>query len=284
MTDNKEEWTDEEKAAACETIGAVPTLAPFPYDNGVYVIASNGKYVLVALGTEQRNQPGFIPRLQMPGNGTMQPVGVLMTNEPLADWECTPKKYVEDNFVAKNLSVTSKNSPIVYTNDTIRDHYLGAIEDDYKAYAIPMIYGATAGKREVAGWLLTGTPVNDYHAANKKYVDDLVASSHMVNISDMSERYTPDTLPAGTSSDNGKRVLVQESDGLYYYSYDSSASTWNKGYKIKGSTLYLNLKDGCMYRYTNSTNTTPYPNFIQMTVSVETIKNLQAQINELKAQ
>lgn len=108
---------------------------------------------------------------------------------------------------------------------------------------------------------------------NKTQINDLVDSSHMVNITDLSERYTPDTLPTGTASDNGKRVLVKESDGLYYYSYESSLKTWKKGYKIKGSTLYLNLADSCMYRYTNNDKTTPYPNFIKMTISPATVEN-----------
>lgn len=75
--------------------------------------------------------------------------------------------------VKKDANVTTNLSPLVYTNDTARNHYLATNYRDYVAYNIPMLYGCTAGKDVVNAFLLTATPVNNYHAANKKYVDEL---------------------------------------------------------------------------------------------------------------
>lgn len=53
---------------------------------------------------------------------------------------------------------------------------------------------------------------------------------------------------------------------------------WEQGYKIQGSTLYVNLEDNTLYRYTNDTNTKPYPNFVKLssgtTSGGATIENL----------
>ena len=97
ITTNTEEWTDEDKAKACETIGAVKTDTE-----------KSGKY----------------------------------------------------------------NSPLVYTNDEDTKHYLATHHSGFIVYNIPMIYGAVSGRDAVSGWLVSGLPINDYHAANKKYVDD----------------------------------------------------------------------------------------------------------------
>lgn len=70
----------------------------------------------------------------------------------------------------------SGNAPFVYTNDKKNRHYLATLNSEYNVYNIPMIYGAVAGKDEINGYLITAVPVNPYHAANKKYVDDLIAS------------------------------------------------------------------------------------------------------------
>lgn len=48
---------------------------------------------------------------------------------------------------------------------------------------------------------------------------------------------------------------------------------WQQGYKIKNDTLYVNLEDNSLYRYTNDKNTTPYPNFIKITSSNKELKS-----------
>ena len=55
-------------------------------------------------------------------------------------------------------------------------HYLGNTEGNFRPYAIPMVYGSTAGKVAPSGNLITGTPVNLYHCANKAYVDTAIST------------------------------------------------------------------------------------------------------------
>lgn len=117
---------------------------------------------------------------------------------------------------------------------------------------------------------------------NKTEVKDLIASSHTVNITQMASVYPNEAAiqKIAPSEGNGARYLVWVWEGndkkLFYYSYNDPAGNntgrWEKGYQIKGSTLYLNLADGCMYRYTNNPNTPTYPHFIKMTISPATIE------------
>ena len=98
-------------------------------------------------------------------------VGITTNTETLTDEEkASACEWV--GAVKKDASVATNLSPLVYTNDTAKNHYLATNYRDYVAYNIPMLYGAASGKDVVTAYLLTATPVNDYHAANKKYVDD----------------------------------------------------------------------------------------------------------------
>lgn len=111
--------------------------------------------------------------------------------------------------------------------------------------------------------------------ASEEYVDQKVESSHMVNITQMHTIYNNyDELKGVIPSEgNGARYVVRTNGKtpLYYYSYNASTKEWEKGYQLKGSTLFLNLNDGCLYRYTNSATTKPYPNFIRMTLNPDDI-------------
>lgn len=121
---------------------------------------------------------------------------------------------------------------------------------------------------------------------DKTEVNDLIASSHMVNITQMRDVYPNEAaiqeIELGEPG-RGARYLVwvkeeeeeDDDEKLFYYTYNPDlpkGSQWVKGYQIKGSTLYLNLQDGCMYRYTNSKETDTYPHFIKMTISPATIE------------
>lgn len=109
-----------------------------------------------------------------------------------------------------------------------------------------------------------------------KVVTEAINSSHVVNVTQMSTIYDNESeLPSLGTSGNGARYLVKSNGALplFYYSYNASQDLWKKGYQIKGSTLYLNLEDGSLYRYTNNTNTLPYSNFIKITLSPEVIEN-----------
>ena len=77
---------------------------------------------------------------------------------------------------------------LIYTTDydgstpsasTTNVHYLGNTENNFRPYAIAMVYGTTAGRTAPSGNLITGTPVNSYHCANKAYVDSKIATAHI---------------------------------------------------------------------------------------------------------
>ena len=106
------------------------------------------------------------------------------------------------------------------------------------------------------------------------YIDDLVASSHMVNITQMSTIYDSEEAIQGKVPDegNGARYLVKTNGSLplFYYSYNASEKKWEKGYQIKPSTIYLNLQDNAMYRYTMSS-----PYFIKLAPNVQEFQEVK---------
>jgi hypothetical protein len=138
--------------------------------------------------------------------------------------------------------------------------------NEYVSMGVP----STEDIEEIAGRL-----ADEKILIAKDEIEDKIESSHMVNITRIFTPYPTEEQinsivpPEG----HGARYVVSTNGKppLYYYSYDANTKTWVKGYQLKGSTLYLNLSDGCMYRYTNSTTTKPYPNFIKMTKSVTEI-------------
>ena len=93
LTTNTETWTDEEKASACETIGAVQRKPN--NDNGwnrVYGMNSTGNEVVYRVANGIQANTIAIRGVN----------GVVMCGTPSGDNDAVPKKYVEDNFVAKS--------------------------------------------------------------------------------------------------------------------------------------------------------------------------------------
>ena len=135
-------------------------------------ISGDTLYLIPAYDSDIARQTSANYRALMPRHiSKIVKVGITTNTETLTDeekasacgWLGAVKK---DASVARNLS------PLVYTNDTANNHYLATNYRDYVVYNIPMLYGGTAGKDAVNAHLLTAIPVNNYHAANKKYVDD----------------------------------------------------------------------------------------------------------------
>lgn len=97
-TTNTEEWTDEEKAAACETIGAVKqaTTTSLWY---IYGREGNKDKIFGSISSANNAKiaSGSIPRYQHSSNDTeTDPASVLLTGTPQYSYHATPKKYVDD--------------------------------------------------------------------------------------------------------------------------------------------------------------------------------------------
>ena len=86
--------------------------------------------------------------------------GTVATAIPKSDKDATPKKYVEDNFVAK---VTTGNRNQAYTVDTNNQQVMMHISEDPAAWAL--------ARRYTNGRLQVGTPVGVNDATTKAYVD-----------------------------------------------------------------------------------------------------------------
>ena len=96
-TDNKEEWTDEERAAACGTIGAVKQVAydiklvPPNGNDGTYwgvVYAKSYENKEVAFPVANQNRNYTIPIREHNGN--------FYVGTPKNTWHCANKGYVDD--------------------------------------------------------------------------------------------------------------------------------------------------------------------------------------------
>lgn len=161
-------------------------------------------YIIPAYDNEVTKQDQYSYKALLPRHiSKVVKVGITTNTETLTDEEKTSAcDWI--GAVKKDASVATNLSPLVYTNDTARNHYLATTHRDYVAYNIPMLYGGTAGKDNVNAYLLTATPVNDYHCANKKYVDgalSLIESTVSITIEGTStENYTAN-VPAYRKND-----------------------------------------------------------------------------------
>ena len=162
LTTNTETLTDEEKASACDWLGAMVKPAK---DTGGYMVipAFNDK------GEQVTVRVSYSPLQYALAPYTTG--GILVSNTPTSALHCANKQYVDDGFVA--IEENTESVPYVYTDDKNYKHYLANVDSKYKVYNIPMIFGSTAGKNKPdTGYLLTNDPVNAYHCANKQYVDE----------------------------------------------------------------------------------------------------------------
>ena len=118
----------------------------------------------------------------------------LLTNEPQEDLDCVNKKYIEDNFIAV---------PATDEQKALACETIGAVSKATDKSGYIRVYGASASTNNPvmisvqlpsydfteasknsrtglaqykAGNLGCAIPLEDYHTANKKYVDDLIAA------------------------------------------------------------------------------------------------------------
>ena len=118
-----------------------------------------------------------MPTYQSVPGGNQIPIskngGRITTNTPTEDLDCTNKKYVDDNFVAKPTSTAFGNYVIPYVVTTAGQQ--GVIGDIIK---IETGNGTNSiARRGANGTLEVGTPTVDAHATTKAYVDNLLVQA-----------------------------------------------------------------------------------------------------------
>ena len=154
-TTNTEEWTDEDKAKACETIGAMRAVPAFNDSPSLVVINKEGVTSRQRFSSTPANYA--IPISNSKGN--------IKTNTPEEDLDCVPKKYAEDNFVGKTKTSGAR---MAYTN-----------AEDGSVYMMPIDYVKTPYSlvRRNNTQIKTVTPEADDDVPNKKYVDDIATTN-----------------------------------------------------------------------------------------------------------
>lgn len=190
----------------------------------VYIQNTLGQVLSRGLGT----QPGFIQPMNLPGTITNEPVGTPIAATPINNWDCAPKKYVDDNFVPivqftsgrNRINVCKPNGEL----QVIEISSAGAIPT---GYAIPL--STSAGNVSVA------TPTADNHAANKVYVDankgtKLYKHQISIQLQGVINVYTTSSTPytAANISTIGDDYLIAKrgSDTLTTLSADSERITF----------------------------------------------------------
>lgn len=152
MTDNKETWTDGEKAAACETIGAIPTPK------------ANGEFSLVQLDRTAKN-PTLVRGSHVPAAyavAKFDPNANLKTSTPTEDNDAVNKKYAEDNFVAK--PATPNRLCVLSIDDKGDISTIGTSLNAANNGMVPLY--------NPSGNINVNPPTHEHHAASKKYVDE----------------------------------------------------------------------------------------------------------------
>lgn len=177
-TTNTETWTDEDKASACETIGALPNKKPAIENKGdgfVLTINTDGKTISYKrLYGSYVDGPYSVPCRD--GNG------VIHAKTPTTDTGLTPKKYVEDNFVAQSqptsgIRLYGSNNVKQTTFDLAKNGIVMLSSNNLtiKEMASGEAKAWTIAERSTDGALYVGTPTETAHATTKAYVDGLVA-------------------------------------------------------------------------------------------------------------
>ena len=88
--------------------------------------------------------------------------GNVSTAAPTADEHAANKKYVDDNFIAKDSSASSYDQVYGKTQGGVQTKFSVALG----------AYANTIPVRDGSGRIYTGSPVEQGHAANKQYVDN----------------------------------------------------------------------------------------------------------------
>lgn len=103
--------------------------------------------------------------------------GLLKTNAPVEDLDCTNKKYVDDNYVKKDTSVANQQVYGHSANGKPQMFYVA--EENANANWLCKYQSSTLGATEPAGTgrLITQDPTQPYQAANKHYVDEAVTNA-----------------------------------------------------------------------------------------------------------
>ena len=160
----------------------------FPTDGIFRAYTVNGSGVQQTSNVDYNGtlcQNKYIPMYQNDSVGTTQPSfdKKLITNDPVNNYHAANKKYVDETVTAMGDTKVSKmtNTDNVYrvychygTTDSrkmIATSPALAIDDgngNLAVYGIP----ARTSSTTISGHLMTGIPVYNYDAANKKYVDD----------------------------------------------------------------------------------------------------------------
>lgn len=159
---------------------------------------------------------------------------------------------------------------------------VGDIDIKYEEDSETLLIGAKEGSDE-------SVYDDDYIFVLDKKVDELIGSidileneidsSHTVNVTDIGTFYpSADALPTPPSQGNGARYVVSNNGELplYIYSYSADEKAWTRSYRVRGSTLYLDLATNRLYRFTMAT-----PYFVQLTMSPEEYESLKTKVDDV---
>lgn len=155
-------FTEDEKASACDLIGAVPKITPDVTYHRAVVRMNTGEYRGYALANiSARAYAGNIAMHTDDQYITVEPPASVPTKTPTVDYAAANKKYVDDGFVAKVTETTNRAQ--VYAKAA--DGTQGMIE-------VSNLVAATGAIVQRAGWdiLVPDTPGYATSAVNRNYV------------------------------------------------------------------------------------------------------------------
>ena len=166
-----------DKAADSEKIeisGSELVQKPLSYEETSYttdlyaVVQGGSSKKLFRLPVEYTERKGRIV--------STSPEGTIKTLDPIVGYDCTNKRYVDNNFVKK----TKPNSSYyqLYGVNTIGEYTFPVDNSEGQIGAISKFWQSEIGANPPKGYLLTNIPTKPYQCANKKYVDDAIAGAN----------------------------------------------------------------------------------------------------------
>lgn len=177
ITNNTETWTDEDKAKACETIGAVKKMTSTGHRR-VYAVNSIGEQsTLIISGEKADIVEKRIPFYRPAGNPeewkqTNAPAATIPVCDPIDGYDAANKKYVDGNFV-RAVIPSEKN---VYYIPALSLNNEGKVVY-WSIKGTPDPSGEKVVIRSKQGRAQMQDPVEEMDISNKRYVDNAIAKA-----------------------------------------------------------------------------------------------------------
>ena len=168
--------------------------------------------------------------------------GVLVTSTPTQDFHCATMKYVDDE-VGKKLTMVTDNEP----GGLSRVYAVSYTGEQRMIMANPNEGGNQLVQRNSSGRARVNEPVHEKDIANKKYVDDSIASSSALYKRTLKIIVGEDEFRVQAYTTNNDQINFSTSDGPTIANYINSKYGNSVAVRKAQTTIASDFFNSCSY-------------------------------------